>query len=279
MFAMICSFILSRTLVPTMANYLLKPHVAHGARRQAAVAQSAGPLPARLRGALRALPRRLSRPAGDGAGAPRGVHHRLHGLRAGVVPLVPFLGRNFFPVGRFRPDPDACARARSAPGSRKPPTTSPTSRRRSARSSRRSEIATMVDNVGLPVSGINMTYNNTGTIGTAGRRHPDQADRGSRADRRLRARAAPPAARALPGLHLLLPAGRHHQPDPEFRRALADRRAGAQLRPRRRTSSTPTGCWPASARCRAWSTRASSSRAARRCSPSISTARARSMSG
>src|SRR5471032_1403742 len=30
MFAMICSFILSRTLVPTMANYLLKPHAVHG---------------------------------------------------------------------------------------------------------------------------------------------------------------------------------------------------------------------------------------------------------
>jgi len=28
------------------------------------------------------------------------------------------------------------------------------------------EIATMVDNVGMPVSGINMTYNNTGTIGS-----------------------------------------------------------------------------------------------------------------
>src|SRR3546814_20479239 len=27
------------------------------------------------------------------------------------------------------------------------------------------EIATLVDNVGMPVSGINMTYNNTGTIG------------------------------------------------------------------------------------------------------------------
>src|SRR4029079_129238 len=29
MFAMVCSFILSRTLVPTMANFLLKRHVAH----------------------------------------------------------------------------------------------------------------------------------------------------------------------------------------------------------------------------------------------------------
>ena len=45
--AMVCSFILSRTLVPTMANYLLRKHDARAAR-QAAVAQSAGAIPARL---------------------------------------------------------------------------------------------------------------------------------------------------------------------------------------------------------------------------------------
>src|SRR6185295_7160395 len=28
------------------------------------------------------------------------------------------------------------------------------------------ELATIVDNIGIPVSGINMTYNNTGTIGS-----------------------------------------------------------------------------------------------------------------
>ncbi len=28
------------------------------------------------------------------------------------------------------------------------------------------EIATIVDNIGFPVSGINVTYNNTGTIGS-----------------------------------------------------------------------------------------------------------------
>ena len=53
MFAMIWSFILSRTLVPTMAKYLLQPHVHHEGGA-AAVAQSAGALPARLRGAVRA---------------------------------------------------------------------------------------------------------------------------------------------------------------------------------------------------------------------------------
>src|SRR6202042_802037 len=30
MFAMVCSFLLSRTLVPTMAKYLLRPHAMHG---------------------------------------------------------------------------------------------------------------------------------------------------------------------------------------------------------------------------------------------------------
>ena len=35
MFAMICSFLLSRTLVPTMAKYLLRPHAAHGEARRA----------------------------------------------------------------------------------------------------------------------------------------------------------------------------------------------------------------------------------------------------
>src|SRR6202030_284179 len=39
MSAMICSFILSRTLVPTMANYLLQPHLHH--------AEGEGPPPSR----------------------------------------------------------------------------------------------------------------------------------------------------------------------------------------------------------------------------------------
>ena len=120
----------------------------------------------------------------------------------------------------------------------------------------------MVDNIGMPVSGINMTYNNTGTIG------PQDGDIQIKLTRGPRGRPPTTCAscaselpRALPGRHLLLPAGRHHQPDPEFRRARADRRAGARLRPRRRTSSYANELLRrASARCRAWPTRASSSR-------------------
>ena len=87
----------------------------------------------------------------------------------------------------------------------------------------------MVDNIGMPVSGINMTYNNTGTIGPQDGDIQIKLSRGSRGRPRIMcAELRRAAARALPRRHLLLPAGRHHQPDPEFRRAVADRRAGAR---------------------------------------------------
>ncbi len=58
-FAMLASYILSRTLVPTLAMYLLKSEALRGA-----LPQSAGPFPARLRTGLRKHPRSLSRRAG-----------------------------------------------------------------------------------------------------------------------------------------------------------------------------------------------------------------------
>ncbi len=61
-FAMVASFILSRTLVPTMAKYLLHAHEAeeqHASR----IEQPVPAHPSRLRTRLRALSHRLSRPA------------------------------------------------------------------------------------------------------------------------------------------------------------------------------------------------------------------------
>ena len=49
------------------------------------------------------------------------------------------------------------------------------------------EIETLADNIGMPISGINMTYNNTGVIGPAGWRYPDQAEGRAPADRGIRA--------------------------------------------------------------------------------------------
>jgi multidrug efflux pump subunit AcrB len=107
-FAMIASFVLSRTFVPTLAMYLLKPHDPSHAlmcwarrpsiggghrrrqsvRRASSVASSAGSKP----GA-----RRLPPPAGHGARPQARLHRRLPGLRPGVLPAGPDAGRNFFP--------------------------------------------------------------------------------------------------------------------------------------------------------------------------------------
>src|SRR5436190_17316435 len=97
MFAMIWSFILSRTLVPTMAKYLLQPHVHH----------EDGPPPTRnpLVMFQRAFERRFER-------VRRGYHDLLGmalghrkvfvscflGFVAVSFLLAPFLGRNFFPA-------------------------------------------------------------------------------------------------------------------------------------------------------------------------------------
>ena len=60
-FAMISSFFLSRTLVPTMANYLLRPHAAHGEASGRRLAQSDRRFQRGFEARLRAHSRRLSR--------------------------------------------------------------------------------------------------------------------------------------------------------------------------------------------------------------------------
>ena len=99
------------------------------------------------------------------------------------------------------------------------------------------ELETLVDNIGFPVSSINKTYNNTGTIGSQDGEIQIRLDRGSSADARIRPHAARGTSRPFPGHDVLVPAGRHHQPDPEFRRAGADR--GANSRPAVSTKISP----------------------------------------
>jgi multidrug efflux pump subunit AcrB len=163
-FAMIWSFILSRTLVPTMAMYLLKPHQhEHGA----ALPPTRNPL----------------------VWFQRGFEHRFEQFRSGYrdvltlalrhrptfvigflsfvlasFALVPYLGQNFFPsvdagqilmhvrlqVGtRLEESANQFADIQKAIRKIIPP----------------DQIETMTDNIGLPISGINLTYNNTGVMG------------------------------------------------------------------------------------------------------------------
>jgi len=164
MFAMIWSFILSRTLVPTMANYLLKPHTHHEGderpptRNPLALFQRGFEAQfERLRQAYRHL---LSLALG---------HRKVFvtpflGFVAVSFLLVPFLGRNFFPsvdagnillhvrtqVGtRVEESANQFAEVQKLIRKIIPP----------------GEIETVTDNIGMPISGINMTYNNTGVIG------------------------------------------------------------------------------------------------------------------
>ena len=168
-FAMVSSFILSRTLVPTMAKYLLRRHASAA---EAATEDSARPSRNPLVRFQRGFGKQFERV--------RGVYHgvlqlALEHRRAFVIGfvgvvlasllLVPMLGRNFFPavdsgqilmhvrlqVGtRVEDSANTFAKIQSAIREVIPP----------------AELGTLVDNVGLPISGINLSYNNTGTIGS-----------------------------------------------------------------------------------------------------------------
>jgi multidrug efflux pump subunit AcrB len=170
MLAMAFSFFLSRSLVPTMANYLLKPHAAHTDMH--GDNQS---LPA-SRNPLVQFQRSFESGFEKFRAGYRSVLHLAMLNRIKVITvfmsfilasfaLVPYLGSNFFP------DVDGgqiLIHARVPIGTRVEETAA-----RFAAIEKSilkvippEEITTLVDNIGLPPSWINLIYNNTGVIGT-----------------------------------------------------------------------------------------------------------------
>jgi CzcA family heavy metal efflux pump len=164
-FAMVCSFILSRTLVPTMANWLLRAHVDHG---HAGPPVSKNPL-VRFQRGFEARFERL-RHGYDGV-LKRAVAGRklfIAGFAAFVALsfcLLPFIGSNFFPAVDSG---QVLMHARVPVGTRVEETAVRFARIEEAirRVIPSSQIETMVDNIGLPSSNINLTYNNTGVMGS-----------------------------------------------------------------------------------------------------------------
>jgi multidrug efflux pump subunit AcrB len=165
--AMIWSFILSRTLVPTMALYLLKKHEGHGEHGHA-LPPTRNPLVRFQRGFENRFERFRN---GYHELLALSLRHRtvfVVGFLAFVVgsfALAPYIGRDFFPSvddGRI------LMHVRARVGTRVEETAQQFAEiEKALREIIPSEqLSTVVDNIGFPISGINMTYNNTGTIGT-----------------------------------------------------------------------------------------------------------------
>ncbi len=181
-FALVASFLLSRTLVPTLAKYLLRPHSsvhphASGHTQYVMALHAPGARQSGWSGPLVRFQQEFERRF---AAARKGyfdllrlatMHRRGFLLGAGGIVgasfvLVPFLGADFFPsvdAGQIK------MQVRAQTGTRIEET---------ARLCDQIEglvrylipprdLGGVVDNIGLPVSGINITYSNSAPIGPA----------------------------------------------------------------------------------------------------------------
>jgi CzcA family heavy metal efflux pump len=165
-FAMIASFILSRTLVPTMAIYLLKPH-SGGDEHVAGSPGSSNPLVRFQRGfeaRFEAIRLRYGGLLERALAAPKPFTIGFLAVVLLSFLLVPFLGQNFFPsvdAGQI------AMHVRAPIGSRLEDTSAKFARieQRIRQIIPPDELVSVVDNIGLPISSINTTYNNSGTIG------------------------------------------------------------------------------------------------------------------
>jgi multidrug efflux pump subunit AcrB len=167
--AMLFSFILSRTLVPTLSKFLLKPHAPHTDMHG---------LPSTLPATRNPLVK-FQRSFEQAFENFRGVYHALLKMAMAArwkfvtsflaivllsLGLTPYLGSNFFPSvdsGQI------LIHARLPVGTRVEESAA-----RFAMIEKtirevipEEEMTTLVDNIGLPPSSINLIYNNTGVIG------------------------------------------------------------------------------------------------------------------
>jgi multidrug efflux pump subunit AcrB len=165
-FAMLASYILSRTIVPTLAKYLLRGHAHHDALEHANLRNPFTRLQLAFERGFEKL--RL----GYQSMLVGCIHHsRLFvslfflGCLASMA-LVPWLGQDFFPAsdsGQIR------MHIRAQTGTRIEETARlcdviETQIRKLIPSA---ELENILDNIGLPYSGTNTSYNNNGTIGPA----------------------------------------------------------------------------------------------------------------
>ncbi|HXL99037.1 MAG TPA: efflux RND transporter permease subunit [Rhizomicrobium sp.] len=161
-FAMIASFILSRTLVPTMAMYLLRPHDgdAHAAAGTNVFSRIQRAFESRFEN-FREGYRNVLAMALD--------HRKLFvigflGFVIASFVLLPFLGSNFFPAVDAG---EITLHVRPPVGTRIEHASAMFGdiENKIRRTIPPGELSSIVDNIGLPTSSINTVYNNSGLIG------------------------------------------------------------------------------------------------------------------
>jgi multidrug efflux pump subunit AcrB len=167
MFAVISSYVLSRTLVPTMIMFFERHH--HKQTGEKHVAFWVRPLVTLQQGFEKAFDRFREAYANLLATV---LRHRgafavgFLGFCIATWLLVPFLGQNFFPAvdaGTFR------LHVRAPTGTRIEQTAKLVDEVEAAIRHQvpANELEGMLDNIGLPVSGINLSYNDSGISGPA----------------------------------------------------------------------------------------------------------------
>ncbi|MGC2321774.1 MAG: efflux RND transporter permease subunit [Terriglobales bacterium] len=166
-FAMLASYLLSRTLVPTMAKYLLKGHEAEADHLPKESRNPLVRLQIRFEKAFERFRERYH------ATLDAALHRRQAVLLGFVVfslaslaVLIPWLGQDFFPAvdsGQFK----LHLRARTGTRIEETARLCDLVERSLREHIPQDQVASIIDNIGLPYSSINLSYSNSAPIGPA----------------------------------------------------------------------------------------------------------------
>jgi len=166
-FAMLASYLLSRTVVPTMAKYLLRGHEAEAGHVSESSSNPLVRMQVRFEQAFERFRERYHRL----------LERCLHQQRVfligffvaclvSVVMLVPWLGQDFFPAvdsGQFKLHLRARTGTRIEETARLCDLVEQSIREQIPQT----EVSSIIDNIGLPYSGINLTYSTSAPVGPA----------------------------------------------------------------------------------------------------------------
>ena len=164
-FAMLASYFFSRTLIPTLAKYLLASE-GHAQSEDASRRGWFARLHARFEHGFHRLQETYHRTLERSMAHPRRFGAAFLGVCLLSLGLIPFLGRDFFPsvdAGQIKLHMRAATATRIEEAARLCDLVEQSIRE----SIPPSELSSILDNIGLPVSGINLSYSNSGAIGNA----------------------------------------------------------------------------------------------------------------